>query len=783
MTASLTIVNPYTNTAGTAVLFPVSTLVTYPVIPTSGITGFTVTVNGSSNAITAATSNADGLVTLTVATPIISSDTVTLSYTPGNLTDSTATPNTLPSFTNTAVQNLAGQTSLDVAISNANIFYYADTVSTLTYVGHAVTYINSTDAYLTFKFTGTGLGIQASIQDATIDFAYSIDGGAFVTPTVSTNRIPKQLIVSGLTDTQHTIQISQIGAGIRWDTAAAFTIYGSSPAVAPFVDPGQVYKVSTLGSSLLADGNFTRTLNSGWNVAQASTSYQQVLRFRATCTRIDVFSYHSLSFALSIDRGTPGAVVTTPATFPGFWGWSTLATGLDGSTEHEYTLITTSFPTYVQAFRVQSGETINTSITYPNRDMWGFYGDSITAGIGLGGNYALGFASLLGLSRDVAVFNSGVSGSTVKQFGSGSAPVTTQAGQARTTAITGVTPTIKKLFILYGTNDMGQAGGTETASDLQTAYTSMLTTIQGALPTIPIYVTGILPRLGYTAATVLTWNTATQNAIAAAPTPANITYLDSATWQLNGASGTDYTTNYFDGLHPNAAGNLIMKNEMGASIANPPLYTSSYISSNRLTVVVFTQNGTTPLLPASAATGFTVKLGGVTQTISSAACTSNYIVIMMSTAIGAGTVTVEYTGGNVTDNIGTPMTAFTAQTTTPLTALSAGSASLTDAKSITVSAASSGLTPYTYQWYRSNTSGFTPGGGNIISGATARNYIFTDEAKATTYYYKNIVTDSEVQSITTAVSNELQITTTAVGGGGGGGGSGSLSIGNGINNG
>jgi hypothetical protein len=39
--------------------------------------------------------------------------------------------------------------------------------------------------------------------------------------------------------------------------------------------------------------------------------------------------------------------------------------------------------------------------------------------------------------------------------------------------------------------------------------------------------------------------------------------------------------------------------------------------------------------------------------------------------------------------------------------------------SLVVAAATGGTRPYTYQWYRSTTSGFSPGGGNIISGATA----------------------------------------------------------------
>ena len=56
-------------------------------LPTTGITGFTVSRNGSNNVITSATL-VDRVVTLTVTTPISAGDTVTVSYSGGNLTNS-----------------------------------------------------------------------------------------------------------------------------------------------------------------------------------------------------------------------------------------------------------------------------------------------------------------------------------------------------------------------------------------------------------------------------------------------------------------------------------------------------------------------------------------------------------------------------------------------------------------------------------------------------------------------------------------------------------------------
>lgn len=60
----------------------------------------------------------------------------------------------------------------------------------------------------------------------------------------------------------------------------------------------------------------------------------------------------------------------------------------------------------------------------------------------------------------------------------------------------------------------------------------------------------------------------------------------------------------------------------------------------------------------------------------------------------------------------------------------------------TCTVATGGTSPYTYQWYRSTTSGFTPGGGNILSGATSLTLADTTASTGTIYYYKLVSTDS-----------------------------------------
>lgn len=75
-------------------------------------------------------------------------------------------------------------------------------------------------------------------------------------------------------------------------------------------------------------------------------------------------------------------------------------------------------------------------------------------------------------------------------------------------------------------------------------------------------------------------------------------------------------------------------------------------------------------------------------------------------------------------------------------------------------AATSGTAPYTYQYYRSTASGFTPGGDNIITGATALALSDSGLTPGTTYYYKVVATDS-AGTPATATSAQLTVVTTA----------------------
>lgn len=73
-------------------------------------------------------------------------------------------------------------------------------------------------------------------------------------------------------------------------------------------------------------------------------------------------------------------------------------------------------------------------------------------------------------------------------------------------------------------------------------------------------------------------------------------------------------------------------------------------------------------------------------------------------------------------------------------------------------AASGGVGPYTYQWYRSTDSAFVPGGGNILAGKTTLSLEDTGLIPGTQYYYKVVATDTG-DSNATDTSDNLSVVT------------------------
>lgn len=80
--------------------------------------------------------------------------------------------------------------------------------------------------------------------------------------------------------------------------------------------------------------------------------------------------------------------------------------------------------------------------------------------------------------------------------------------------------------------------------------------------------------------------------------------------------------------------------------------------------------------------------------------------------------------------------------------------------SLSCAAATGGTGPYTYQWYRSTTTGFSPGAGSLIAGATSLSLSDSGLIPNTQYFYKVRVTDTG-NGNATADSAQLAVTTTS----------------------
>lgn len=198
--------------------------------------------------------------------------------------------------------------------------------------------------------------------------------------------------------------------------------------------------------------------------------------------------------------------------------------------------------------------------------------------------------------------------------------------------------------------------------------------------------------------------------------------------QWTGATGVAVRSATFKEGAPPAA--------TATTLSGPTSGTVGVASSNFTAGANGTITGTVTITPSDGGAGGTFT--PTTVNISSGTPTATFT--YTASSAGAKTISIADNGG-LTD--ATPITYTAAAAGTP----TAGTASLssTTATTINVScgAASGGTPGYTYQWYRSPTANFTPGGGTLLSGATSLTLADSTGLSADTpYYYKLRVTDS-----------------------------------------
>lgn len=470
--------------------------------------------------------------------------------------------------------------------------------------------------------TGTGLSLDCYIagSSGTSYLEYSIDGGTTwtdFTPVGSgffnvETTIP---VYSGLSDTTRTVQIRIKVAAcfyLRRDGAGCFLVSGSAPAASsPSGFSGPQYiphntaadsigRAGIAANSRLESGFAAVTTPNSYDAIQPATLFTAVgsgtggvgaqLRFRATVTDLFLFTYADGSvWQLWID-GVAQPTVTAPAT--NHCGWVHLASGLDAAAEHLYGIACVAYLTnnvtlgsgMIQAVRAQGGTGLNTTTQPAARARLLCFGDSITANQEIDGDGSHAWPYLLGNALNMEFCNAGISSTTVHNFasnpgtltGSAYTQATAYSGEGRPTDVTGLAPPPTKAVILYGTNDLPpnawvpNGAPAESQADFLTSYTNMLAAqVAGLPPTTRIWCVGILPRSTFSAATMASWNALVQQAIATVSSRLVRPYVDPVPWQMNGATGTDYTTNYVDGLHPNRHGAAIIEQNLFPLLAHP----------------------------------------------------------------------------------------------------------------------------------------------------------------------------------------------------------------------
>lgn len=262
----------------------------------------------------------------------------------------------------------------------------------------------------------------------------------------------------------------------------------AAPTVTVDVTDGSVY-----GHYVRVEGEarlFANYGTSSWSTYGDETTYVYPdlgIRFRATCTQLDLHTYlNGCPVRLAVD-GVDVASATLANTSS--WGnTSGLFTGLDGANEHEYLI---SFGNNAFVDKVVITGSVNTA-ALAEHPVIACYGDSITLGHANTGNDAtLSYAHKLGLLLGYQPVNRGIGSTYVTNQG----PL---SGSIRTGDVTGIGTTFSPasgpvpsvVLILYGVNDVDS--GSITATAFGTAYSTMLAAIRAGLPGATIVCEAIL---------------------------------------------------------------------------------------------------------------------------------------------------------------------------------------------------------------------------------------------------------------------------------------------------
>lgn len=373
-----------------------------------------------------------------------------------------------------------------------------------------------------FSFTGTELDMFAALGTSKV-VNYRLDGGPWTPIPNNANVWGTVVIVSGLTDAQHWIQIKGSNTNANNNTATngwqldasaannAFTVIGSAPAVAkpannaPFgfsIYAGSIYWIAdtTEGTTFVsgspgaafvaledAAAGFPtgQWLNQGNNahnnclnlaIGAHYTGREASVRFNAQCSEIWVYASAQSVWALRCgDTMIATATVNNQVGVDYNEGvWVRMGVSLVSNYPVEYTLTCESCAAPVAnlfAVSLVGGTpSIFTAGAPPARPLLGALGDSFTdyGAIGLPGT---GYARCLAQSLGYGLILRGINGTTIRDF-TGTPGLITNAAYTtncifnRVSDITAIVPAPPVVAIVGGTNDLYQTTENSAATGL-----------------------------------------------------------------------------------------------------------------------------------------------------------------------------------------------------------------------------------------------------------------------------------------------------------------------------
>lgn len=567
--------------------------------PSSGVTGLAIHTSGSPQYfynISAATISGTTL-TLVSTSPIPTGLTIQVDISSGsNITDGAS--NTATGQTNIGITNSSSQAGTNVSGEDATKVIKSGYWGFQSVVGHNAYSGQGVDSTMDLAFTLDSSAPTTSISIPTWssgNFIYvSLDGGAFAFPTITnTGNYSFSTLLSGITSGAHTLTLL-LGSAAIVDRDLTLQFCGAvptfslptslgTPVVGVTAPAGtQVYLNDPATTSFIyGEGDFNPVAtNFNYSASGRHSILDQhphsSIRTRMKGTDLWAWMYRGdTTSAISVDgvyQTSAGAITHWVSPNDGVWGWTKIATGLDGTkfqvVQTQNISLTASGNgggTYYYALMATGGASpsIDLSTANPPRVLSAAYGDSITQqtadAICPNGGYVLRLGQLTGN----AVFSDGYQGTQVCSTGS-----TGTAGVNRTGNITSATTVvpISYLNIHYGVNDADNGvaiGNASMAGTFTGDFKTMLNDFLAAIPTTKIVVLGILGNSSHVYSFFAPYNAAIQVAIAACTSPSSITYIDPVTkCPVAGtayyAGGSFDGTKFADGLHPNDLGMAMM---------------------------------------------------------------------------------------------------------------------------------------------------------------------------------------------------------------------------------